>query len=80
MMMADYRVVGNMVELSLFNPGQDLVTGKVIVEAASDGKRTTQEVPFSAWGGQKVFVKVASPAPAKQIGRVGIIVDDGAPI
>jgi hypothetical protein len=78
--MAGYKVIGNLVELTLINPGQELVTGKVVVEVTVDGMRTLAEVPFTVWGGQKVCVKFAAPAPVQQIGRVGIIVDDGAPI
>jgi hypothetical protein len=57
-----------------------MVTGKIVVEVTVDGKRTFAQVPFTVWGGQKVFVEWAAPAPVQQIGRVGIIVDDGAPI
>ena len=73
-------IIGTLVELTLINPGQDQVTGKVVVEVTVDGKRTIAQVPFTVWGGQKVFVEWAAPAPVQQIGRVGIIVDDGAPI
>jgi hypothetical protein len=77
---AGYKMIGTLVELTLMNPGQDLVTGKVVVEVTVDGKRIIAHLPFTVWGGQKVFVKFAAPAPVEQIGRVGIIVDDGAPI
>ena len=77
---AGYKVIGALVELTLINPGQELVTGKIVVEVTLDGKRTLAQVPFTVWGGQKVFVKWAAPAPVDQIDRVGIIVDDGAPI
>jgi len=77
---AGYKVIGALVELTLINPGQELVTGKIVVEVTLDGKRTLAQVPFTVWGGQKVFVKWSAPAPVDQIGRVGIIVDDGAPI
>jgi hypothetical protein len=78
--MAGYKIIGTLVELTLINPGQGLVTGNVVIEVTVDGKRTVAHVPFTVWGGQKVFVKWASPAPVEQIDRVGIIVDDGAPI
>jgi len=78
--MAGYKIIGTLVELTLINPGQGLVTGKVIVELTFDGKRSVAQLPFTVWGGQKVFVKWVAPAPVEQIGRVGIIVDDGAPI
>jgi hypothetical protein len=78
--LAGVKAVGNVVEVTLLNPGKGLVTGKVVIAATADGERTMAEVPFTAWGGQKVYVKWAAPAPVEQIDRVGIIVDDGAPI
>ena len=78
--MAGCKIIGTLVELALMNPGEDLATGTVVVEVTINGKRTIAQVPFTVWGGQKVFVKWAAPAPVDQIDRVGIIVDDGAPI
>jgi hypothetical protein len=78
--LAGTEVIGNVVEVTLLNPGKGLVTGKVVIEAAVDGKRATTQVPFTVWGGQKVYVNWVAPAPVQQIDRVGIIVDDGAPI
>ncbi len=74
------KAIGNVVEVSLLNPGKELITGKVVITATVDGERTMAEVPFTAWGGQKVYVNWVAPAPVGQIDRVGIIVDDGAPI
>jgi hypothetical protein len=72
--------VGELVGVTLVNPNSKALTGILVVEVVIDGARTLAAVPFKVWGGQKVFVSWVSPAPIDEITRVGIIVDDGAPI
>lgn len=74
------KAIGNLVEVTLLNPGTRTITGKVVIEVATDGGMTLALVPFTVWGGQKVSVVWVSPTPQDTIQQVGIIVDDGAPI
>jgi hypothetical protein len=74
------KQIGNLVEVTLLNPGTGTITGKVVIRVATDGGSTLVSVPFTVWGGQKVSVVWASPCPLDEILEAGIIVDDGAPI
>jgi hypothetical protein len=74
------KQTGNLVEVTLLNPGARTVTGKVVIQLATDGGSTLAVVPFTVWGGQKVSVVWSAPNPTDSIIRFGIIVDDGAPI
>lgn len=75
------EVVGNLVEVTLANPGTDVITGKVVIQVTVDEGSTLVFVPFTVWGGQKVSVDWVSPMPPGPTAPlVGIIVDDGAPI
>ena len=74
------KVVGNLVEVTLLNPGTDVITGKVVIQVVTEGGPNLVLIPFTAWGGQKVSVVWAFPTPPGPDPRVGIIVDDGAPI
>ena len=60
--------------------GADVITGKVVIQVLVDGGSNLVFVPFTTWGGQKISVVWASPMPLGPTPRVGIIVDDGAPI
>lgn len=77
---ASYKQVGELVEVTLVNPNSTALTGTLVVEVMIDGARSLAVVPFTSWGGQKVFVSWVSPDPIDEVLRVGIIVDDGAPI
>jgi hypothetical protein len=77
---ASVKQLGDIVEVTLVNPNSGALTGKLVVTAVVDGKTTLAVVPFTAWGGQKVFVVWVSPTPTDGVSGVGIIVDDGAPI
>jgi hypothetical protein len=76
----DHKRVGNLVEVTLLNPGTLAVTGSVVIEVSTDGGRDWVVFPFTVWGGQKISLELTSPVPEDQTGPVRIIVDDGAPI
>jgi len=75
-----YEQADDLVHLTLFNSGKGVLSGKLVVELVIDGRKTLQFVPFRIWGGQKASVSWVSPQPAGKAIRVGVIVDDGAPI
>ena len=75
-----HEQIGNLVEVTLLNPGTETITGKVVILVATDGGSTQALVPFTVWGGQKISVVWISPNPVDEVIRSGIIVDDGAPI
>ena len=75
-----HKQIGNLVEVTLLNPGTLTITGKVVVEVSTDGGPDQVVYPFTVWGGQKISVVCLSPVPPDQTGPVRIIVDDGAPI
>jgi hypothetical protein len=77
---AGQKVTGNLVEVTLLNPGANTITGKVVILVATDGGTTREIVPVTVWGGQKVSVVWSAPNPTDKIIRFWIIVDDGAPI
>ena len=77
---ASYKLIGDVVEVTLVNPGSKAVSGTLVFEVVVHGERTLATVPFTVWGGQKVFVKWGSSGAIDQVGGLGIIVDDGAPI
>jgi hypothetical protein len=66
--------------LTLWNTGQQAVSGRIVVSVMVDGERTLALVPFTVWGGQKACVRWTPPTPGGRIIDAGIIVDDGAPI
>ena len=74
------KQTGNLVEVTLLNPGAKTITGKVVIQVATGGGSTLAVVPFTVWGGQKISVVWTAPNPTDQIIKFGIIVDDGAPI
>ncbi len=71
---------GSLAQVTLFNPGQAQLSGNVVIEVMAHGERTVAHVPFTVWGGQKIFVSWSSPLAGGRVIQVGIIVDDGAPI
>lgn len=75
-----HNQIGNLVEVTLLNPGTLTITGKVVVEASTDGGPAPVVLPFTVWGGQKISVVWLAPANEDSADRVRIIVDDGAPI
>ena len=74
------RASGSQSEVTVENTGYGLRTGQLIVELILDGRRSLLLAPFAVWGGQKAFVTIVPPIPGGSVIRVGIIVDDGAPI
>ena len=72
--------VGQIVEVTLLNSGQRELVGQVVLEVEINGQRSLALVPFQVYGGQKISVQWVSRAPLDGVPRVGIIVDDGAPI
>jgi hypothetical protein len=77
---ASVKLVGDAVEVTLVNTGSETLRATLVFEVVVDGERTLAMVPVTAWGGQKVFVKWGASGAVDQIGGLGIIVDDGAPI
>jgi len=73
---ASCNQIGDVVEVTLVNPGSKALSGTLVFEVVVDGERTLATVRFTVWGGQKVFVKWASSGAIDQIGGLGIIVDD----
>ena len=71
---------GSLAQITLFNPGQAELSGNVVIEVMAHGERHLAQVPFTVWGGQKIFVSWSSPLAGGRVIQVGIIVDDGAPI
>jgi len=74
------KQVGQIVEVTLLNSGQHELVGQVVLELELDGQRSLALIPFKVWGGQKIAVQWVSGAPLRGLPKVGIIVDDGAPI
>ena len=75
-----HNQIGNLVEVTLFNPGTLTITGQMVVELSTDDGPVRMVVPVKVWGGQKISVVLLAPAPTDLTGPVRIIVDDGAPI
>jgi len=75
-----HKQIGNLVEVTLLNPGTLTITGKVVVETSTDGGLVPVVLPFTVWGGQKISVVWLLPTPTDESDGVKIIVDDGAPI
>ena len=75
-----HKQIGNLTEVTLFNPGTLTITGKVMVEASTDDGPTTMVIPFIVWGGQKISLVFLLPILPGESGQARIIVDDGAPI
>lgn len=75
-----HKQIGNLVEVTLLNPGTLTITGKVVVDVSTDGGPAPVVIPFTVWGGQKISVVFLAPVPPDQTGPARIIVDDGAPI
>ena len=77
---ASYKQIGDVVGVTLVNPGTKAQTGRLVLALLVDGEKTLAVVPFTVMGGRKAFVSWVSPASIEGVIRVGIIVDDGAPI
>jgi hypothetical protein len=75
-----HKQIGNLVEVTLFNPGTLTITGQVVVEASTDDGPARITIPVRVWGGQKISVVFLAPVEPRETGQVRIIVDDGAPI
>ena len=75
-----HKQIGNLVEVTLLNPGTLTITGNLVVEVSTDGGPAKVVIPVKVWGGQKISVVTLTPVPPDQVGPVRIIVDDGAPI
>ena len=75
-----HKQIGNLVEVTLFNPGTLTVTARVVVEGTTDDGPARMVIPVRVWGGQKVSVVFLAPVEPGETGPVRIIVDDGAPI
>lgn len=71
--------LGNQVEVRLFQAGDGVIRGRLILQVLIDGEVALVTLPFTVYGGQRVSIRWVSPAPVGQIHRVGIIVDDGTP-
>ena len=77
---ASVKQVGDAIEVTLVNTGAETLRATLVLEVVVDGERTLATIPVAAWGGQKVFVNWGTSGAVDQIGGLGIIVDDGAPI
>jgi hypothetical protein len=75
-----HKQIGNLVEVTLFNPGTLTITGTVVVPVSTDGAAGLMSFPFTVWGGQKVSIVWLAPVTTDKSGPARIIVDDGAPI
>jgi hypothetical protein len=75
-----FRQFGDLILITVFNPGHQVRSGTLVLEVMSEGRPTTMVVPFTVWEGQKVCVSVALPSSSSRPIQVGLIVDDGAPI
>lgn len=76
----DLSVEDGVLTAAVFHPGSGTVSGRVVFEVETAGRRAFHEVPFRAFGGQKVFVHFVAPSVPDRVIQAGIIVDDGAPI
>jgi hypothetical protein len=72
--------VGDLLQFTVTNPGNQVRSGSLVVEMVLDGRRTQEVIPVTVWGGQKIFVSLEVPSTAASLIQAGIIVDDGAPI
>ena len=78
---AGYAVVGNLVQVTVVNPGDSTLTATIFIEAVTTGGDLVRaSAPLRIEGGQKTFVGIPVAAPGvDEVIQFGVVLDDGSP-
>jgi len=76
---AGFTVVGDVVQVTVLNRGEDELTGTVFVRVMLQDREMGAASSVTVSGGNKVFVEIPMPAPVRAVIDLGVVLDDGSP-
>lgn len=74
-----YSILGDVIQVTVHNPGMDDLTGTVFVRAMLEDREMAGSSSVTVSGGHKAFVEIPMPAPVRAVIDLGVVLDDGSP-